>query len=108
ESTRALRERLESMTGVADDAPVAEVVQRTYELLAEAPSAIVTATFDDVLGVEERPNYPGTTGGTNWSLALPVLLDDIEQDGRVAQIADTLSARQGPSGPLSGELLGDP
>ena len=62
-------------------------------MLAQAPSVIVTATLDDALGVGERPNYPGTTGGTNWSLALPMLLDDIEQDPRVRQIAATLDKR---------------
>jgi 4-alpha-glucanotransferase len=93
ESTRELRARVEQWTALGWDAPVTEVVQRVYELLAEAPSAILTATLDDALGVEERPNYPGTTDGTNWSLALPVLLEDIETDPRVAEVARVLSER---------------
>ena len=70
-----------------------EVSQRVHELLAEAPSAILTATLDDAVGVEERPNYPGTTDGTNWSLALPLPLEDIESDPRVAEIARVLGER---------------
>jgi 4-alpha-glucanotransferase len=93
ESTGELRRRVAGWTGVADDAPVTEVVQRVHALLAEAPSAIVTATLDDALGVEERPNYPGTTDGTNWSLALPMTIEEIEDDPRVAQIARVLDDR---------------
>ena len=92
-STAALRDRVVSWTGLPADAPVTSVSQRVHELLAEAPSAILTATLDDAVGVEERPNYPGTTAATNWSVALPVSLEDIETDPRVAEIARTLSKR---------------
>jgi 4-alpha-glucanotransferase len=92
-STAELLARIRTWTGCGDDAPVTEVVQRVYELLAEAPSMLVTATLDDALGVEERPNYPGTTGGTNWSLALPVTLDDLLADPRVLEVARALAAR---------------
>lgn len=93
ESTEELRGKVEEWTGCPPEAPVAEVTQRLYELLGESPSAIVTASLDDALGVEERPNYPGTTGGTNWSLALPQPLEDIEADPRVRAIADVLAGR---------------
>ena len=93
EGSRSLRDKLRDWTGVADDAPVEQVVRRTYEILAEAPSAIVTASLDDALEVEERPNYPGTLDGTNWSLALPVPLEEVEADPRVAAVADALGRR---------------
>ncbi|HEX2701426.1 MAG TPA: 4-alpha-glucanotransferase [Acidimicrobiales bacterium] len=92
ESTLAIRRRLEEWTGVDGDAPVDDVVQRTYQLLAEAPSAVLAATLDDALGVPERPNLPGTTSERpNWCLALPVPLDDIEHDPRVAGVARALA-----------------
>ncbi|MBW3649697.1 MAG: 4-alpha-glucanotransferase [Actinobacteria bacterium] len=98
ESTEQLRARIQKWTGLAPEAPVTEVVQRVHELLAEAPSMIVTATLDDVLGVQERPNYPGTTGVTNWSLALPAPLEEIEVDPRVAEVARCLHQRSpGPT-----------
>jgi 4-alpha-glucanotransferase len=56
---------------------------------------IVTATMEDALGVVERPNYPGTLNDTNWSLALPLSLEDIEADPRVAEVAETLSPTRG-------------
>jgi 4-alpha-glucanotransferase len=86
-----VRSRVQEWTGLADDAPVTEVVQSVYSLLAEAPSMIVTATLEDALGVEERPNYPGTVNDTNWSLALPVPLEDIETDPRVLEVAARLA-----------------
>jgi 4-alpha-glucanotransferase len=88
-----VRSRIENWTGLDDSASVTEAVQAVYGLLAEAPSMIVTATMEDALGVVERPNRPGTVDDTNWSLALPLLLEDIEADPRVAEVAATLDGR---------------
>ena len=41
------------MTGLSNGAPVDEVIERTYRLVAQAPSVIVSATLDDALAVEE-------------------------------------------------------
>jgi 4-alpha-glucanotransferase len=52
----------------------------------------VVGTLDDALGVTERPNMPGTTDEwPNWKLALPVPLEEIEQDARVDAVARALS-----------------
>jgi 4-alpha-glucanotransferase len=75
---------------VDDDAPLDEVVAGTHRALARAPSALLAATLDDALAVEERPNLPGTTEATNWSTALPLPLDEIEQDERVRRVAEAL------------------
>jgi 4-alpha-glucanotransferase len=92
-----LRRRLQEWTGVADGAPVEEVVVRVHRLLAESPSAVVAATLDDALCVEERPNVPGTTSERpNWSLALPKPLEEIEADPAVADLAATLAERPPP------------
>jgi 4-alpha-glucanotransferase len=97
ESTAAMRSRLRDMAGLSDDDPVDSVAEMAYELLATAPSRILTATLDDALCVEERPNVPGTTDERpNWSIALPVLLEDIEVDDRAAVIAATLNGRAAP------------
>jgi 4-alpha-glucanotransferase len=87
-----LRERLRQMAGVAEDAPVAEVIERVHERLAEAPSVIVTATLDDALAVAERPNMPGTVDEwPNWSLALPEPLETVEEAALPRAIARTLA-----------------
>jgi 4-alpha-glucanotransferase len=90
-----MRARLRAMTGVRDDAPVGEVIERTHELLAGAPSVIVTATLDDALAVEERPNMPGTVSEwPNWSIALPVPLEELEQAPLARLIAKAFAQRR--------------
>jgi 4-alpha-glucanotransferase len=67
-----IRQRLQAMTSLPDAAAVDEVVLRTPQLLAEAPSAVIMATLEDALAVAERPNMPSTTAEwPNWSRALP-------------------------------------
>ncbi len=94
ESTAAIRDRLVEWAGVDPDAAADAVVAATYALVASAPSAVVVATLDDALAVEERPNHPGTTHEwPNWSLALPVPLEDALADARVEHVAQTLRRR---------------
>ena len=86
------RSRLRDRTGVDDDAPADEVIARTYELLARAPSRILVATLEDALGAEERPNQPGTTDERpNWSIPLPLPLESIVRDPRPRRIAAALN-----------------
>ncbi len=76
--------------------PMADaIVEGVYRDLATAPCMILTATLDDVLGVQERPNMPGTIDEwPNWRIALPVSLDTALADPRVANIADILSRNE--------------
>jgi 4-alpha-glucanotransferase len=92
---KQIRDRLTEMTGLAEDSPVEKVVERTYTLLAQAPSAILSATLDDALAIEERPNIPGTTTEQwpDWSLALPKSQEEIEQSVLARTIARRLSER---------------
>jgi 4-alpha-glucanotransferase len=93
ESEADLRRRLSDAAGLGDaEASVAQVVEGAYRALARAPSAIVVATLDDALGVEERPNMPGTVDEwPNWSLALPSPLEDVQADPAVAAVARSLA-----------------
>lgn len=89
--TEAIRHRLAATTGVAPGADVEAVIVRTHERLRRAPSRLVTATLEDALAVEERPNMPGTTGTwPNWSIALPATLEEIERHPLVARVAAAL------------------
>jgi 4-alpha-glucanotransferase len=88
ESMRAMRQRLQQWVDLPDDASVADAVVAVHALLSQAPSALVAATLDDALCVEERPNVPGTTDERpNWSLALPKTLEEIEADPLVDKVA---------------------
>ena len=91
EGTEAQLERLREWTGLTADASVDEVVDAIYDLLARAPSAVVMATLEDTLGVVDRPNLPGTTEERpNWSIPLPLLLEEICEDDRIRGAAAVL------------------
>ena len=78
--TNMILERLQSWLDLDRDAPLDDVARAVYALLGRAPSAVLTATLEDALGVVERPNQPGTTTQRpNWSLPLPLVLEDIER-----------------------------
>ncbi len=98
DATREIRERLRRMTGVADEARPEEVVERTYRLLAETPAVLVTVTLEDACAVPERPNMPGTLSEwPNWSVALPVPLEELESRPLPRAIADALRHRPRPA-----------
>ncbi|MGI9119969.1 MAG: 4-alpha-glucanotransferase [Acidimicrobiales bacterium] len=86
-----LRRRLARAAGASPDSTVEAVTVGAYAALAKAPSRVLVATLDDALGVEERPNMPGTTDQwPNWSLALPLALEEIEDHPGVAAVARAL------------------
>jgi 4-alpha-glucanotransferase len=96
EGISEIRQRLCSLAGLAEEAEVDEVVRRTHQLLAEAPSAVLTATLEDALTVEERPNMPGTTNELwpNWSVALPAPLEDLERHALFREVGEFLHQRR--------------
>ena len=65
------------MAGLKEDAPMEQVIEKAYQLLAQSPSRILTAALEDAAQVEERPNMPATTIATNWSIALPLPIEDL-------------------------------
>src|SRR5688572_9075986 len=86
-----LRQQLAEHTGAPTDDTVERVVDLAHRALARAPSVLVTATLDDALAVCERPNVPGTVNERpNWSLALPLPLEQIETSPLALSIAACL------------------
>jgi 4-alpha-glucanotransferase len=75
---------------LADDAPVEKAVEEAHRRLAEAPSLLLSATLDDAVGEKRRPNMPGTTDRPNWSLPLPVPVEDLPGHLLVQTVARTL------------------
>ncbi len=87
------KSQLEKATGFGPDTELPRVTVAAHRALADAPSAVVAGTLDDALGVEERPNMPGTVEEwPNWSLALPKTLEEIEDDQVVRAVAAALDA----------------
>ena len=88
-----LREKLVSMTGLPDETPPVDVAVAAYRALARGGPRIVLASLEDALGVNERPNVPGTTTEfPNWRLALPSSIEDIENADGANRIADAMNA----------------
>jgi 4-alpha-glucanotransferase len=86
-----LRQRLIDVTHALDGTPAVDVALAAYKVLARTRSRIVLATLDDALGVEERPNVPGTTTEfPNWRIALPVPLEEIERASGPRRIAKVM------------------
>jgi 4-alpha-glucanotransferase len=80
------------LPGLEEGASVEEAVTRAHQLLAGAPSTLLSATLDDALGELRRPNMPGTTDRPNWSLPLPVLVEDLPGHPLLQKVAGTLAA----------------
>ena len=91
---RELQQGLRALTDLPPETPADQVIEAVYRRLAEAPSAILTATLDDAFAAEERPNVPGTiTEWPNWSIALPGFLEALEAAGLPRRIAQALARR---------------
>jgi 4-alpha-glucanotransferase len=79
EGTKGLRDKLRDLGGLDEHAPAQQAIEATHRALARAPSRILLATLDDAVATPERPNMPGTiTEWPNWSLPLPMTLEEIE------------------------------
>lgn len=95
EAMKEVRDRVQKMTGLSDDTPMPEVVERMHQLLAEANSLVITATLEDALVVHERPNMPGTINEwPNWRTALPVPIEELMQDEVAQRVAATCDQRE--------------
>ncbi|MBW8826370.1 MAG: 4-alpha-glucanotransferase [Acidobacteria bacterium] len=88
-----MRDRLQRVTGAPDDASVDEVIIAAHHCLAQSHSRVLLATLEDALAVTDRPNQPGTVQDTNWSRALPLPIEDLEDEPRAAAIGEALSRR---------------
>jgi 4-alpha-glucanotransferase len=98
EGYEQLRRRLQQATGLSVGGPSQEAVQRAYEAIAAAPSAVLVANLEDVAGVEERPNMPGTIDQwPNWSIALPAPLEQIETSELPQAVARALARPAKPT-----------
>ncbi len=89
-ATERLRTLLIDKAGVPADADPVAAVTGAYRLLARAPSLLLAASLDDALAVPERPNMPGTTERPNWSIPLPVPLEDFADQPGVRAVAGLL------------------
>jgi 4-alpha-glucanotransferase len=81
----ALLSRLPSMPEGADGVALA-----AHRTLAGASSMMISATLEDAVGQQLRPNIPGTRTRPNWSIPLPVRVDDLPNHAQTSAIAKIL------------------
>jgi 4-alpha-glucanotransferase len=81
---------LQSEGLLADGEPSeGQIVVAMHRLLASTPSRLKLISPYDVVGETRQPNLPGTVDEyPNWRLPLPVTLEELEADPRVAEITE--------------------
>jgi 4-alpha-glucanotransferase len=87
----ARTELMGRVPGVRPDAEPETAVRTAHEALASAPSLLLSATLEDAVADGRRPNMPGTTDRPNWSLPLPVLVEDLPGHPLLQTVARTLA-----------------
>jgi 4-alpha-glucanotransferase len=97
EAANELHTKLVTGADAEPGTAVDTVIRRVYADLARAPCLLLTASLDDALAVEQRPNLPATVDERpNWRLALPAPLDEFEQLELPKAIAASLNERGSP------------
>ena len=72
----------------------AAIIHAMHRLLAAAPSRLKLISPYDVLGETRQPNLPGTVDEyPNWRLPLPVGLEQLQDDPRVAAVTEVFRSR---------------
>jgi 4-alpha-glucanotransferase len=62
--------------------------------LAAAPSRLLVVTMEDVLGVKDQPNLPGTVDQhPNWRRRLPVFLEDMKSSDGLMAVVDIMASQ---------------
>lgn len=89
---------LHELVGAADPTDAVGAATRVYAEVAASPAQLVLATTDDMAGMLERPNRPGTSGPDepNWRRRLGLTADQLMTGSPGAAIVAAIRTR--PSG----------
>jgi 4-alpha-glucanotransferase len=91
------RQKILDASGVDPTADVTQAITKTFERLADSPSAVVMAELEAACAVNERPNMPASGGKyPNWSLALPATMEELEAADFPRRLARILNRRVRP------------
>jgi 4-alpha-glucanotransferase len=72
-----------------------EVLTGLHVFLARTPSRLVAVQLEDLVGIEEQANLPGTVvGHPNWQRKLPVTLEDLPQGGTFQRVLGAVAAER--------------
>ncbi|MBV9647721.1 MAG: malto-oligosyltrehalose synthase, partial [Candidatus Eremiobacteraeota bacterium] len=96
----ALAERLRIAEANASAEDLRQLVEAAYHFLAKSRSRLLMASLEDVLGVLEQSNVPGTTSEhPNWRRKLPMEVEALARDERVTNFAAALHNERALSAP---------
>lgn len=94
EAMQPIYDRLKGLVGLGRGADKPEVARKVHRLLAESGSSLIAVSLEDAIGVERRPNLPGTVNERpNWRIPLPIPLEAIEKDPLVLEVAAAMDRR---------------
>jgi len=71
-------------------------VEAAYQLLARSDATLLSATLEDAVADQRRPNMPGVSARPNWALPMPVRVEDLAAHPIATAIARTLNAAVNP------------
>lgn len=92
EAINLIRSRLGREVG-KDYGP--EVAAAIHALVATTPCRLMAVQLEDLLGLEEQPNLPGTIAGhPNWRRRLPVALEDLEDHPHFRAVVAAVAAER--------------
>jgi len=81
----------------AGDSCPLELRAAVLEYLARSEAALMEVRLEEVFGVPEQQNLPGTqTEHPNWRVKFPLTLDQMEQAPELARLAARLNKARGP------------
>lgn len=84
----------------------AELIQAVHAYLARSAAKLMLVQLEDVFGLADQPNLPGTSDQhPNWKHKLPLNFEEWEQYPRVAGMMETLRRERGMSIRTQNRLL---
>ncbi|MCJ7872319.1 4-alpha-glucanotransferase [Phaeobacter sp. J2-8] len=87
------RESLRRHCGIAHDAGPADVADAIHGTLSRSPAAMSAVQLDDILGVTDAPNLPGTVDEhPNWRRRTPMDVADFKSSSEFERIGVTMRA----------------
>ena len=67
----------------------ADAFEQAVAFLAATPTRLIAVALEDILGVEDQINIPGTVAEhPNWRRRLPVAIEELREDQRLLRAAD--------------------
>jgi (1->4)-alpha-D-glucan 1-alpha-D-glucosylmutase len=92
-----LREGVAARGAIRADGPATdELMLAVHAYLARAPSAVMVVQMEDVFGVREQANLPGTIDRhPNWRRKLPLAIEKWPRDARLRRLTQRLARVRG-------------